>query len=160
MVAGYLVARSGVSQCHDAIVRFVATTCQTRQLDRSQQLAIFVHLGSNSGATLAAEIAGLDWVDRNVGDRVMAEYERAAAIAKWQSRGTRPPDWPFAIIGDGSFAIWVAPSDSLPAHLAWLWNNASWLWNDDDEMSAPERPAGAVPCVVEYIGHWRLWLLA
>jgi len=151
MVTGFVATRAVVDSYREEIQRFAAASCRTGRMDPHQQLAILVGVVSNVGQEVAAEIAGPEWVDRHVGSWVMGDSGRREAEDKWRRRGTTPPQWPFAILGDGAFAVWLAPFDDLPAHLTWLWNDARWF-------EAPERPAGSMPCVVEAAVHVRLWI--
>jgi hypothetical protein len=160
MVAGFEGALRNIDFYREEIRGFVERTCRAGRIDPCQQMAIFVGVGSNVGQEVAADIAGPQWVDRHVGTWVMGDFGRRRAEGKWRGRGTTPPQWPFTTLGSGSFAVWLAPFDGLPAHLTWLWNDATWLDGDHWETHAPDRPAGSMPCVVQIAGHWRLWIQA
>ena len=162
MVTGYTVALGYVRGCAEEIEAFVVTTCRARRLDPCQQVAILSEIKS-TGQDVAAEIAGVDWVDRHVG--TWGPCDRVEAQDRWRERRTAPPDWPFAVLSNGTVAVWLAPFDALPAHLTWLWNDADWLHDDGWQQTAPrptapERPIASMPCIAVIAGHWRLYIRA
>ena len=159
MVAGFQAALNNIARHRQQIRGFLHATCFAGQLDPARQLAVLVGLGSNVGQDRAAEIAGVESITSTSGDGSwVTRAERAAA--RWRVRETAPPAWPFHILGARSLAVWVAPFDGLPAHLSRLWEDATWLHGDHWQQQAPPRPAGAMPCVVQIAGHWRLWMPA
>ena len=158
MVAGYVGALRNISSYRQAMEAFVLTTCRARRVDPCQQLVILVGIGSNVGQEIAAEVAGVDWVDKHVGEWVMLAHGRAEAQKRWRERRSDPPNWPFAVLRDHGLAVWLAPFDNLPVHLTVLWNEATWLHGDYWQVTAPERPPASMPCFVEIAGRWRLWI--
>ena len=157
MVAGYIWALRNISHSRRGLELFVGSTCRAVGLEPREQLAILVGFQSDAGQEIAAEIAGVEWVDQHCGEWVMGTHGRAEADERWRKRHSVPRNWPFALLDQG-FAVWLVPFDTLPAHLTALWNEATWLDGAGWQATAPERPLASMPCLVEIAGRWRLWI--